>query len=124
MNDASWRPPAETIPACIQWWAAATPDAPALLGVRGERVSFGQLQEVIDRISFDLGTHAIERRHRVVLALPPCVSGAIATLAVTSSVVTVPVNPAASLRQATNTVELDRVAIPGRGHLSLFTCFP
>ena len=105
MNDVPWRPPAETIPACINWWAEATPAAPALLGVRGERVSFGQLQEVIDRISFALGAHAIERRHHVVLALPPGVSGAIATLAVTSSAVAIPVNPAASLREAADTVE-------------------
>ena len=88
-----WSPPARTVPACIAWWAARTPDAPALLGLGGERLTFVALQAALVRFGRDLAALGIGRRDRVILAMPDGVSHAVAMLATIGSAVGVPVNP-------------------------------
>ncbi|MGH2616074.1 MAG: AMP-binding protein, partial [Thermomicrobiales bacterium] len=96
-----WIPPAQTVPEAIDWWASATPDAPALLGVDGDVISFGQLQMRIDEFARQLAAVGIGRHDRVVLALPDGVGAAVAGLATLRAAIGVPVNPAQSLAEAT-----------------------
>jgi oxalate---CoA ligase len=93
-------PPAQTIPEAIAWWAAATPDAPALFGVRGDAVSYAQLQTRIEEFARQLSSIGITRSDRVMLALPDGVAAAVAGLATIRTAVGVPVNPAQSRAEA------------------------
>ena len=122
LSGEPWQPPAATIPACIAWWAATTPDAPALLGIGGETVSYRRLQERIDRFGHDLAAVGIGRGDRVMLALPSGVAGAIATLAAMRSAVAIPVNPAASGPEAAEMLGLvePRLLIVARGAETAF----
>jgi acyl-CoA synthetase (AMP-forming)/AMP-acid ligase II len=88
-----WSPPAETIPGSIAWWAEQTPEAPALLGLAGERLSFGELQTALTCVGRDLAALGIGRGDRVVLALPDGVAHAVAMLGTIGAAVAVPVNP-------------------------------
>jgi acyl-CoA synthetase (AMP-forming)/AMP-acid ligase II len=95
-----WVPPAHTIHEAIAWWAERTPDAPALLDVAGEVVSFHELVRRIEAFGSLLRALGIGRGDRVVLALPDGVAAAIAGLAATRVAVGVPVNPAQSRLEA------------------------
>ena len=89
-------PRVETAPEAIAWWAAKTPDAPALFGVQGDTVSYTQLQSRIEVFARQLSALRIARSDRVLLALPDGVPTAIAALATIRTAVGVPVNPAQS----------------------------
>src|SRR4051794_3026316 len=93
-------PQVGTAPEAIAWWAAATPDAPALFGVSGDAMSFAELQSRIEHFARQLATLGIKRGDRVVLALPDGVAAAVAGLATIRTAVGVPVNPAQSRAEA------------------------
>jgi acyl-CoA synthetase (AMP-forming)/AMP-acid ligase II len=93
-------PPAQTVHEAIAWWAERTPEAPALLGVSGATISFGELQRRIGAVAARLTTLGVGRGDRVVLALPDGMGAAIAGLGTSRVAVGVPVSPAQSRREA------------------------
>jgi acyl-CoA synthetase (AMP-forming)/AMP-acid ligase II len=100
MRDESFIPTVSTAPEAIAWWAAESPEAPALLTIAGDAITYEELQRRIDTIGRQLATLGIGRQDRVVLALPDGLSTAIASLAVLRSAIAVPVNPAQPLDEA------------------------
>lgn len=103
-----WQPPGETVGACIAWWADQTPEAPALLGVSGEVISYGRLRAFLERTARDFATLGIGTTDRVLLALPDGVTHALLLLATMNGAVAVPVNPAQSLPEAAAILALIR----------------
>ncbi len=68
---------------CCDRWAAATPEAPALLLDRGARaVSFRELQREANRLANELVAHGLDRGDRVAILLPQALETAVAHLAV------------------------------------------
>ena len=98
-TNATGIPESRTVPEAIAWWAAATPDAPALFGIRGDSLSYAQLQSRIEDFARQLAALGVGRADRVVLALPDGVAAAIAGLAALRAAVGVPVNPAQPLAE-------------------------
>jgi oxalate---CoA ligase len=98
--DSAWKPPGETVPACIAWWARSTPDSPALLGLRGEEFSYAQLWAFMERFRRDLAASGVARGERVVLATPDGVLQAAVMLAAMRAAVATTVNPALPLPEA------------------------
>ena len=99
-NDEPWIPSAETALGVIAWWAAATPHAPALLGIAGDVVTYAALQRRIETLARQLSVGGIGRGDRVMLALPDGVATTIAGLAAMRAAVGVPVNPALAPAEA------------------------
>ena len=93
-------PSAATVPQAIAWWADTTPDAPALLDVRGTTVSFRELQSRMEMFGAQLHSLGVGRSDRIVLALPDGVPAAIAGLSTIRVAVGVFVNPAQSRSEA------------------------
>lgn len=93
-KDASLIPASPSAPETIAWWAAATPDAPALLGTRDDPVSHAELQARIEDFALQLTARGLGRGNRVVLALPDGVAAVVAGLATIRTAIAVPVNPA------------------------------
>src|SRR5829696_7246660 len=97
---ASWMPESRTVPEAIARWAAATPDAAALFGIRDDCISHAQVQTRIEDIARQLSALEVMRGDRVVLALPNGVEGTIAGIATLRTAVGVPVNPSKPLAEA------------------------
>jgi len=93
-TDASLIPASPSAPETIAWWAAATPDAPALLGTRDDPVSYAELQARIEDFALQLTSRGLGRTDRVVLALPDGLAAVVAGLATIRTAIAVPVNPA------------------------------
>jgi acyl-CoA synthetase (AMP-forming)/AMP-acid ligase II len=120
--DTVFIPQVETVPQAIAWWAVATPDAPALLGIRGETLSHAQLHTRIEEFARQLAALGIELGDRVLLALPDGVPTAIAGLATIRTAVAVPVNPAQSRAEAESIIAsvTPRVVIVAHGAETAF----
>ena len=112
----------QTVPEVIAWWAVATPDALALLGINGDALSHVQLHTHIEQFARQLAALGIERGDRVLLALPDGVPTAIAGLATIRTAVAVPVNPAQSRAEAESIIAsvTPRVVIVARGAETAF----
>ena len=96
----TWRPPGETVGACVAWWAGQTPGAPALLGLAGEAIPYARLHAYLEATAGGFAALGIGRSDRVVLALPDGVTHALVLLATMSNAIAVPVSPAQSLPEA------------------------
>jgi acyl-CoA synthetase (AMP-forming)/AMP-acid ligase II len=113
----TWIPQVGTIPEAIAWWAEATPEAPALLSVEGEALTYGEAWRRIDRVARTLAALGVERTDRVALALPDGTAAAIAGLATMRAAIGVPVNPGLPSAEAERVVAAvaPRLVIVARG---------
>ncbi|MBK1698109.1 acyl-CoA synthetase [Rhodovibrio salinarum] len=87
VRDFRWNMPARynIAEACCDRWAAATPDAPALIRCRDagvQAVSFRTLRQRADKLANALQALGVTRGDRVGILLPQCVEAAEAHLAV------------------------------------------
>ncbi len=116
-GDTTFIPPVGTAPEAIAWWAATTPDAPALCSIHDEPISYAQLQTRVAEFARQLTALGIARNDRVMLALPEGVAAAVAGLATIHSAVGVPVNPVQSRAEAEHIVVsvAPRVVIVAQG---------
>lgn len=90
--DEPWVPPEATPTACIAWWAAATPDAPALLAIDGRQLTYRALQDGIVAFGEACAALGVGRGDRVLLELPEGMTYARVLLATMRAAVAVPVS--------------------------------
>jgi acyl-CoA synthetase (AMP-forming)/AMP-acid ligase II len=82
-----------SIPALLERWADATPEAPAVLGIEREPLTYRGLQGHVAAIGSELRELGIGRSDRVALVLPNGPEAATAFLAVASAATCAPLNP-------------------------------
>jgi acyl-CoA synthetase (AMP-forming)/AMP-acid ligase II/thioesterase domain-containing protein len=84
--------PPQTIPSLVRHWAAATPDAQALVASDRRPLTYGRLAEHADATARQLRSLGIERGDRVALAHPNGPELAAAFLGIASAAVCAPLN--------------------------------
>ena len=92
LPDEPWVPPETTAPGCIAWWAAVTPDAPALLAVDGRHLTYHALQEATEAFGRACAALGLGRGDRLLLELPEGMTYTRVLLATMRAATAVPVS--------------------------------
>ncbi|MFN8591132.1 MAG: AMP-binding protein [Thermomicrobiales bacterium] len=92
LPDEPWVPPETTAPACIAWWAAVAPDAPALLAVDGRHLTYHALQEATEAFGRACAALGLGRGDRLLLELPEGMTYTRVLLATMRAATAVPVS--------------------------------
>ena len=83
----------ETLPGAIAWWAARTPDAPALQSLDRPAVSYAELLSHVNAAGIWLATRGMARGDRVALAADDGIDATVALVALMGSVMAAPLCP-------------------------------
>lgn len=100
-----------TIPAALDFWAIADPDAAALRAADGRAISRSALRQAINRVSVSIAARGIGRQDRIALILPPGLDACVVLLGTIAGAVAVPLNPAASAHELKRDLERLRPAL-------------
>jgi acyl-CoA synthetase (AMP-forming)/AMP-acid ligase II/acyl carrier protein len=90
-----------SLPHLLEYHAARTPDAPAILAPGRAPLTYRDLHEHVEKISRTLRAMGVRRRDRVALVLPNGPEMAVAFLTVAASAVCIPINPAYGAEELT-----------------------
>ena len=85
--------PSTCLSQVLERQAKHNPDAPAILGLEREPLSYGRLHQLADRMRGALRAMGIGRHDRVVVVLPNGPEMAVAIVAVAASAVCTPMHP-------------------------------
>ena len=91
-NESTLPSTIHTISEAMAFWAARTPDAPALRAIDGKTWSHRELLELLGDVADRLAAYGIGRDDRVALVVPPGIDAAIALLGTMNAAVAVPLN--------------------------------
>lgn len=100
----------------IRFWAARTPDAPALLAEAGAALTYRALLSAIDGIGAALNEHGFGRGDRIAIVHPGGADLATAILGIWSRATAVPLSPQLRLGELAvylRDLRIDAVAVPG-----------
>ena len=86
----------QTIPAALAFWAAATPDSPALRATDGRSATFRELHGAVRDIASRLAALGVGPEDRVALLLSHGFDAAVALLGTVTAAIAAPFNPAAA----------------------------
>lgn len=82
-----------TIPEALAFWAAVTPDAPALRALDGRTATFRELHAATNAVAARLAARGIGPEDRVAFFLEPGFAATIALLGTMATAIAVPLNP-------------------------------
>jgi acyl-CoA synthetase (AMP-forming)/AMP-acid ligase II len=103
-----------SIPEALRFWAARTPDAPALIGDAGQVLTHRALYDAVCRISSRLRGFGVQSGGRVVLLVPAGFDGEVVLLATMSAAVAVPLISTATMYELKRDFAANRRFAGGR----------